>query len=133
MEYRETFPSISDYFSLFLTTKWNDKYHFTDEELSIAIKNSWYAISVYEDNSLIGFGRIIADGIHHALIVDLIVHPDYQAKGIGSKILQMLVAKCREHNIRNIQLFSATGKQCFYEKHGFKTRNLEAPGMEWKG
>ena len=75
---------------------------------------------------------MIADGIHHALIVDLIIHPDFQRKGLGSNLLDMLVKKCKEHNIRDIQLFSAKDKFVFYENHGFIKRPENAPGMELK-
>jgi GNAT superfamily N-acetyltransferase len=100
------------------------------EDVSEAIQNSWYALSIYYSNNLAGFGRIIADGVHHALIVDLIVHPDYQGKGLGTLILDRLVKKCKENNIRDIQLFAAKGKSDFYEKFGFEKRPADAPGMQ---
>ena len=78
--FRETLPDINDYWDLFQTTGWNKEYNFSIQDLNKAIQNSWYSISVYDSDKLIGFGRIIADGVHHALIVDLIIHPDYQGK-----------------------------------------------------
>ncbi|GAI62996.1 unnamed protein product, partial [marine sediment metagenome] len=65
------------------------------DELIWAIQNSWYALSVYNKQKLVGFGRIISDGVHHALIVDIIVHPGYQDKGIGGEILQNLINRCK--------------------------------------
>lgn len=88
-------------------------------------------VSAYQDDKLIGFGRIICDGIVHALILDLIVHPDFQNQGIGGLILEKLIKKCQYHQIRDIQLFCAKGYAGFYEKHGFKKRNEDAPGMEY--
>jgi len=89
-------------------------------------------IYVYHNSILIGFGRVIADGIHHALIVDLIVHPDYQNKKVGTQVLDRLLSKCKKHNIRDIQLFSAKDKYGFYEKFGFKSRPINAPGMQYQ-
>jgi N-acetylglutamate synthase-like GNAT family acetyltransferase len=132
IDFKETLPSIEDYWVLFGTTGWNEEYRFSKSELEEAIKNSWFCISTYKSGKLIGFGRVIADGIHHALIVDLIVHPDYQSKGIGSRILERLVKKCRDHNIRDIQLFAAGEKYQFYEKQGFEKRPENAPGMQFK-
>ena len=74
---------------------------------------------------------VCSDGIHHALIVDLIIYPKYQGNGIGSEILKRLLKVCTEKNIRDIQLFSATGKSKFYEKYGFQKRNENSPGMEY--
>lgn len=130
--YSELLPDISDYWDLFLTTGWNDEYKFTKQDLANALRNSWRSISLYNSGKLIGFGRVIADGVHHALIVDLIIHPDYQGKGMGSKLLERLVSKCKECKIRDIQLFSAKDKYLFYEKFGFEKRPINAPGMQIK-
>jgi N-acetylglutamate synthase-like GNAT family acetyltransferase len=132
VEYKSTNPNINNYWTLFESTGWNTGYKFTIEELKIALENNWYSVSAYAGNKLIGCGRIISDGIHHALIVDLMIFPEYQKKGIGSEILKILLEKCTENNIRDIQLFSAKGKLKFYEKFGFEKRNENAPGMEFK-
>lgn len=132
LDFNENLPNINDYWDLFLTTGWNDEYEFTKQDLAEALKNSWYSNSIYKLNKLIGFGRVIADGVHHALIVDLIIHPDYQGKGIGSKLLGKLVSKCKEYKIRDIQLFSAKDKYNFYEKYGFEKRPINAPGMQMR-
>lgn len=123
-------PDKNKYWDLFRTTGWNPEYNFSIQDLASAIQNSWYAISIYYSDNLIGFGRIIADGVHHALIVDLIIHPDYQGKGLGSELLERLVQKCKDNNIRDIQLFAAKNKFGFYERHGFEKRPANAPGMQ---
>ena len=74
-------PDPEKYWDLFRTTGWNLEYNFSVTDLARAIQNSWYAISLYKSDDLIGSGRIIADGVHHALIVDLIIHPGYQGLG----------------------------------------------------
>jgi len=128
--FRETLPEIKDYWDLFQTTRWNEEYNFSIQELTIAIQNSWYSISLYDLNKLIGFGRVIADGVHHALILDLIIHPDYQNMGLGSRLLDRLICRCKDNQIRDIQLFAAKDKYAFYEKFGFEKRPINAPGMQ---
>ncbi len=130
IKFKEELPEIKGYWDLFLTTGWNQEYNFSIQDLSNAIKNSWFSTSIYDSETLIGFGRVIADGVHHALIVDLIIHPNYQGKGLGSELLERLVTKCKEHKIRDIQLFSAKDKFAFYEKFGFEKRPINAPGMQ---
>jgi len=128
--FQEALPDIKEYWDLFQTTGWNQEYNFSIQDLANAIQNSWYSMSIYDSDKLIGFGRVIADGIHHALIVDLIIHPDYQNKGLGSRLLEKLVSKCKKNKIRDIQLFSAKDKYAFYEKFGFEKRPNNAPGMQ---
>jgi len=130
--YRTDIPEKDAFYSLFATTGWNDEYRLEVNELMLALKKSWYMISAYDKDQLVGFGRMISDGVVHALILDLIVHPDYQNLGNGGQILDRLVEKCRQHRIRDIQLFCAKGYFELYEKHGFTKRPDEAPGMEIK-
>ncbi len=129
---KDEIPPVDKLWSLFLSTGWNAEYALTPEEFSRAVSHSWYVVAAYEADRLIGFGRVVSDGILHAMIYDLIVDPDFQERGIGSQVLERLVMKCREANIRDIQLFSARGKAAFYEKRGFVPRPDDAPGMEWK-
>jgi ribosomal protein S18 acetylase RimI-like enzyme len=130
--FKGTIPDIKDYWDLFQTTGWNQEYNFLIQDLAEAIQNSWYSVSVYDSGKLIGYGRVISDGIHHALIADIIIHPDYQGKGLGSILLDRLVTKCKEKKIRDIQLFAAKDKYQFYEKAGFVKRPVNAPGMQLK-
>ncbi len=125
-------PDEKEVFGLFLTTGWNNDYRITPDEFMQALRSSWYFLSAYEGERLVGFGRMICDGVLHALILDLIVHPDRQGQGLGGAILNRLVDKCREHSIRDIQLFSVKGKSAFYRKMGFRERPEGAPGMEIK-
>jgi GNAT superfamily N-acetyltransferase len=130
--YKTDSPLINQYFPLFETTGWNSEYNLTKEELGQSLSNSYYTVSAYEESKLVGFGRIVSDGVLHAMIYEMIVDPDYQGEGIGSSILNILVDKCLTNNIRDIQLFCARGKKVFYERHGFTARENNAPGMEYK-
>jgi|ERR1035438_4800859 GNAT superfamily N-acetyltransferase len=124
-------PDPEKYYSLFLTTGWNVEYCFTKEEIEYSIRHTWYTISAYSGNDLIGTGSILSDGIHHALIVNMIVHPDFQNKGIGTAILDLLIEKCKSCRIRDIQLFAADTKCRFYKNSGFVVRPDSAPGMQF--
>jgi GNAT superfamily N-acetyltransferase len=132
IEYRHDMPDPDAYFRLFESTGWNKGYHFSAEQLQQAIQHSWRLVAAYDGGELVGFGRLISDGVHHALLVDLIVLPDYQGQGIGGAILTRLVNECRAHGIHDVQLFCAKGKAGFYEKFGFVARPTDAPGMQLK-
>ncbi|UCH11299.1 MAG: GNAT family N-acetyltransferase [Fidelibacterota bacterium] len=123
-------PDRDTFFTLFETTGWNEEYRLDADQLYTALQHSWTSVSAYDGNRLAGFGRVVSDGILHALIVDLIVQPEYQGQSIGSTLLRELVARCRGAGIRDIQLFCAPGQAGFYEEHGFQVRPEEAPGMQ---
>ncbi len=129
---REQLPDKDEYFSLFTTTGWNEAYKASPDDLERANQNSWLVLSAYDENKLVGFGRVVTDFVLHAMIYDMIVLPDYQGRGIGTMILTRLVTRCQERGIRDIQLFCARGKRPFYEKNGFESRADDAPGMQLK-
>ena len=132
IDYREQIPPVMDYDRLFETTGWNTSYQAGPQELLQAISESWYVLSAYESDRLVGFGRIISDGVLYALICDLIVNPACQGQGIGSTLLNKLIEHCRRQGIRVIWLFAAKGKSAFYKKFGFLKRPPGAPGMQLK-
>jgi ribosomal protein S18 acetylase RimI-like enzyme len=129
--YGTELASIDGYWSLFESTGWNRQYRIKKVDLATVLERNWYMVTAYDGQSLVGIGRIVSDGLLHAIIYDLITDPGYRGKGIGTEILRRLVARCREARVRDIQLFCADGAQAFYEKRGFRARVAGAPGMEY--
>ena len=126
-------PPTEKFWKLFQTTGWNDTYQLSQEELGQALQASWFIVVVYDGERLVGIGRLVSDGVLHAMIYELIVLPAYRNHGLGSQILTRLISRCQESHIRDIQLFCARGKRAFYEKRGFVSRPEDAPGMQFTG
>lgn len=82
-----------------------------------------YSIEVIDDNTIIGMGRLIGDGMYY-MMVDIIVEPDYQGKGIGSNIVHKLIEYVHKETPvggrSSIQLIAEKGKEGFYEKLEFQ-------------
>jgi GNAT superfamily N-acetyltransferase len=131
IDYRAELPEPGAFVRLFQTTGWLPEGRLTVAQASTALAPTWYAVSAYAGTRLVGTGRILGDGVLHALLVDVIVDPAYQHRGIGSRIVERLVAECRRHDIVDVQLFCARGMAPFYERLGFAARPDHAPGMEW--
>lgn len=91
-----------------------------------ALDNTLYSISIYDEDKIIGFGRLIGDGICFIYIHDVMVVPNFQSQGIGSMIMSKLLEKVKEIKVENpsvrTYLGSSTGKEGFYEKFGFVKR-----------
>ncbi|MCZ8519401.1 GNAT family N-acetyltransferase [Paenibacillus sp. KR2-11] len=69
---------------------WNRYLQLSKEELEKAAVQSWYAVHAYDNEKLIGTGRVISDGVIHACICGVMVHPSYQKQGIGAEIIRRL-------------------------------------------
>jgi ribosomal protein S18 acetylase RimI-like enzyme len=87
------------------------------EDLKIAFSNSRYKCFVYENGTLIGAGRALADGIDCSYLCDVAVHPDYQGKGLGQEIIARLKEFSAGH--KKIILYANPGTEGFYRKLGF--------------
>ena len=71
-------------------------------------------ITAYDDNVLVGCLRILSDGYYFGTITELLVLPEYQKQGVGSKLLRLA-----KDNTPTMLYFGAQpGIEPFYEKNG---------------
>jgi len=74
----------------------------------------------YEGTEIVGFGRIIGDGIRFSHIVDLNINERYRRKGAGTKLVQALAKQCNTHHIDLTNDPKYPWLKDFYIKAGFK-------------
>ncbi len=96
-----------------------------------ALDNSLYSIAVVSNQEIIGMGRVVGDNGLYYYIQDLIVHPDYQSKGIGREIMSRLLNYINTNAKKGafIGLMAAKGLKDYYKEFGFKPRPEQEPGM----
>jgi len=83
-----------------------------------ALQNSHSLISAWDDDRLIGLGNAISDGYLVVYYPHLLVHPNYQGRGIGQLIMKKLQSQYQGFHM---QILTADGKAtAFYEKMGFE-------------
>jgi GNAT superfamily N-acetyltransferase len=81
---------------------------------------SYVHFSVHNDNGrLIAFVNVISDGIADAFLVDLMVHPDFQGRGIGQALVNQAIEGLRADGIRAIQVIFEPHLEPFYRACGF--------------
>lgn len=71
-------------------------------------------ITAYDNDVLVGCLRILTDGYFFGTITELLVLPEYQNHGIGSKLLQLAA----NHTPTMLYFGAQPGKEHFYEKNG---------------
>lgn len=73
-------------FISFANAAWKGDYDVkrTEQALSKTLN-----ITAYDENRLVGCLRILTDGYYFGTITELLVLPQYQKQGIGSKLLQL--------------------------------------------
>ena len=118
-EFLEKEKKPGDICSLYESLGWKKYLDIDKFSFEKAMENSLLVIYAYENNKLVGTGRIISDGIINAYICGIGVDPNYQNLGIGSEILERLVKKCEKSKL-HIQLVCDEDLVGYYNLRGFK-------------
>lgn len=112
--------SVNEYNNLRSSIGWDTK---NTSVVLNAIKNSIIVKKAIFEDETVGMARVIGDGIYY-LIVDVLVVPEYQKKGIGKMLIDEIIKevenRTKEGQKCSINLVSISGKEEFYEKCGFK-------------
>lgn len=129
IKYLEKNPTADEFNYLTNSVSWGTR---DNSIIEIALTNTLYSLCVYDDDKIIGYGRIIGDKTIFLYIQDIMVIPEYQNKHIGTSIMEKLLNKVNEYkkinpNIRTY-LGASKGKENFYEKFGFIARPNEDLG-----
>ncbi len=133
---KENVLNVDEFNSLYDAVGWGAY----EREVSLkALQNTFYSVSIYDGDSIIGYGRLIGDGICFLYIHDVMVLPEYQSQKIGTMIMKNLLQKVSTVQKKNpslrLYLGASLGKEGFYRKFGFLSREEAGlgSGMIYQG
>ncbi|OPZ17238.1 MAG: Acetyltransferase (GNAT) family protein [Firmicutes bacterium ADurb.BinA205] len=123
IDFIEKKPSAQEYSSLTEAVGWGREPDGIVEEM---FENTLYSVCAYDGEKIIGFARIVGDGMLFAYIQDVMVLPEYQGRHIGSVLMEYIMGEISRRtaispNIRTY-LGASEGKEDFYRRFGFVTR-----------
>ena len=101
------------------------------DKLKKAIKNSHHVYSawVYDEDSgqeiLVGLINSLSDGVMTAYFHYLLVRPEYQGKGIGKKLVKLMLEEYK--GMARKAVIAYDHEVDFYEKCGFKMGEGKIP------
>jgi aralkylamine N-acetyltransferase len=85
-----------------------------------ALEKSFAHYSILEQQEMIAFARVISDGAIYALIVDVMVHPAFQARGLGGRMLEFVLEDLKLAEIKSVNVIFDARLEKFYESFGFE-------------
>ena len=120
---KENIKNVEEFNLLYDDVGWGA---YDDNITQKALDNTFYSVSAYDDNMIVGYGRIIGDTICFLYIQDIMVKPEYQGNKIGTMIMNKLLEKINEIKQENpdlrVYLGASKNREEFYEKFGFIKR-----------
>ncbi len=121
--------SPEEYNELRKSVDWSE---LTPAQAERGLAHTTFLAAVRDEAQIIGMGRILFDYGYTAYLGDVIVRPQYQGRGIGKQIVQVLIdqtmAAADEGDRVMFILGAAKGKEPFYEKLGFQIRPNDVSG-----
>ncbi|MDU1889420.1 MAG: GNAT family N-acetyltransferase [Dysgonomonas sp.] len=124
IEYRNTQDfNAKDLQDLFLSVDWSSG-HYPDK-LVVAMKNTGSVFSAWDGDKLIGLISAMDDGIMNAYIHYLLINPEYQGKGIGKHLVNLMTEKYKDY--LRIILIAYEKEVPFYENCGLKAGEEKVP------
>ena len=90
----------------------------SNSDLKRMLAGSTVVVSLWRGKRLVGFGRAHSDGIHRAVLWDIVVAGDLQGKGLGRRVVEALLAAPTIRNVERVYLMT-TNSAGFYKQLGF--------------
>lgn len=87
------------------------------DALLTSFENSSLVLTLWEADRLVGLARVLTDGVQMSYLCDLAVEPDVQGAGVGKRLVDEVLARCKgtELVLRDSNISSG-----FYERLGFE-------------
>ena len=98
-----------------------------------ALANTQFVVTARAGQLLVGMARAFGDGAIYAAVVDVVVRPAYQRRGIGTRMMSLLMAELEKLDLHRIYLRAAPGTVKWYERFGFVASYGSTTGMSWLG
>ena len=121
--------SVNDYNDLRKSVGWTE---LESKQALTGLNNSAFLISAIANGKTVGISRVVSDGGYIAIIVDVIVLPEFQGKGIGKtmmqKVMEFIKGNIEEGQVVLVNLMAAKDRESFYAQFGFETRHIESVG-----
>jgi GNAT superfamily N-acetyltransferase len=72
-----------------------------------------------EGRQLVAWTSMVSDNVRHAFLLDVMVHPEFQRKGIGRQVVHLAIEAMRERGVNAFHVDCAPDRRGFYEQCGF--------------
>lgn len=90
-----------------------------------ALACSWEVAAAYDRGRLVGFARLLSDGVRVAILVEAVVHPTWRTAGVTTGLLDLLLERCARAGVREVIAPSGVDDPCA-TRHGYRVEPVPA-------
>jgi GNAT superfamily N-acetyltransferase len=125
-------PTIEEYRALVDAVRWTALNN--PVAAAESLPRSLFAVVAEFEGRCIGTARVVGDGAQFYYVMDVMVHPDQQGRGIGTLLMNEIVGYFQDHAPAQamIGLYTGAGLATFYERFGFRGPETSLYGMTAK-
>lgn len=85
------------------------------------LRNAFH-LCAFDDEHLVGYAAVVGNGVTDAYIQDVMVHPDCQRQGVGTQLMERVLARLKGEGVYMVSvIYGEEALRPFYEKFGFYT------------
>ncbi|MFC4550694.1 MULTISPECIES: GNAT family N-acetyltransferase [Halorussus] len=135
MHYRlaDDLPTPAEYVALRAAAGMGER---TETAARRGLPNTIYGVTVREADGAgdptdppVGMGRLVGDDGCFYQLVDIAVHPDHQGRGLGSRVVEVLMEYVEENAPESAYVSLIADVDGFYERFGFEDTAPDSKGM----
>lgn len=110
--------NVDELLSLYESVGWTSYTAYPDR-LRQAYANSLFVAGAHDGGRLIGAVRAVGDGVSIVFIQDLLVRPEYQRRGVGTRLMRAVMERYASVYQMELLTDDAPGTVAFYRSLGF--------------
>jgi GNAT superfamily N-acetyltransferase len=110
---------LPDLMRLFASAWWAE--HRTPDDVRRVLTASTIVVALVDlrDDRLVGFARVLTDFTYTAMIMDVVVDPDFRGTGLGAAVMDAVVGQPRLAAVQSVELVCQPELRAFYRRWGF--------------
>lgn len=97
--------------------------------LLASVRGSHRVATARADGELVGLARTISDGVTILYLQDVLVHPSWQRRGLGQRLVQQVLAADAQVRQRVLLTDADPAQRGFYEASGFTETHDHDPAL----
>ena len=116
MRYTQERPDVESLCDLREAVEWER----AEEDYPAAFDGYAETAAAYDGDRLVGWCALASDGVRHGFLIDVMVHPDYQRRGIGHTVVSRVIDQLRQRGVTIIHADFSVEHAKFYSSLEFQ-------------